>query len=122
VKEGWQAAGGAFATPLADQPSQPRTVEQERSPPKVGAFVFDAFGEPAGRVKAVREADFLLDRPLARDLYVPFSAIRTSSSSAIRIGITNGRIGEISLQPAKLLGIFGGRAPARTQSGLRSTM
>src|SRR3979411_2253579 len=32
-------------------------------------------GQPWGKVKEVRAEDFLLDRPLARDLYVPYSFV-----------------------------------------------
>ena len=32
-------------------------------------------GEHIGSVKEVRETDFLLNRPLARDLWVPFSSV-----------------------------------------------
>jgi hypothetical protein len=92
VKEGWQSAGGGFALPWTDQTPQPSTLQPEANPPTVGTFVFDAFGEAAGRVKAVRDGDFLLDRPLRRDVYVPFTAIRSSSSTAIRIGVPNARL------------------------------
>jgi hypothetical protein len=37
--------------------------------------VLSVDGEALGKVKDVRAADFLLNRPMARDLYVPFSAI-----------------------------------------------
>ena len=104
VRQGWQAAGGGFAPARADQPSQPTTSEPEPSTLTVGMFVFDAFGEAAGRVKAVRESDFLLDRPLRRDVYVPFSAIRWRSSAAIRIGVPNARLGDSDWERSKLLG------------------
>jgi hypothetical protein len=32
-------------------------------------------GERIGKVKEVRETEFLIDRPLARDLWVPLSAV-----------------------------------------------
>src|SRR4030088_2741968 len=32
-------------------------------------------GEHIGKVKEVREGEFLIDRPLARDLWVPFSSV-----------------------------------------------
>ncbi|MCA1645328.1 MAG: DUF2171 domain-containing protein [Chloroflexi bacterium] len=40
-----------------------------------GMDVMSIDGHPVGKVKEVRSADFLLDRPLARDLYVPFSSV-----------------------------------------------
>jgi hypothetical protein len=40
-----------------------------------GMDVVSIDGERLGRVKQVRETDFLLDRPLARDLWVPFTSV-----------------------------------------------
>ena len=108
VREGWETAGGTFAPPATDQGAQPTASELEPSPPAIGAHVFDAFGEPAGRVKDVRDGDFLLGRPLARDVYVPFSAIRWSGRSTLRIGVPNAQLGAMGWERPKLLGLFGG--------------
>src|ERR1043166_5056192 len=40
-----------------------------------GMDVMSIDGERIGKVKAVRTDDFLIDRPLAHDLWVPFSAV-----------------------------------------------
>jgi hypothetical protein len=42
---------------------------------QVGMDVTSFDGERIGRVKQVAEDAFLLDRPLARDLWVPFSSV-----------------------------------------------
>jgi len=42
---------------------------------EIGMDVVSVDGQPLGRVKEVRGSDFLLDRPMARDMYVPFNAI-----------------------------------------------
>jgi hypothetical protein len=42
---------------------------------KVGMDVVSVDGQALGRVKEVRGADFLLERPVARDLYVPFASV-----------------------------------------------
>src|SRR5438105_1420068 len=42
---------------------------------QVGMDVKSIDGESVGKVKEVRAKDFLLDRPLARDLYVPYSFV-----------------------------------------------
>ena len=42
---------------------------------QVGMDVTSVDGERIGRVKALRATEFLLDRPMARDLWVPFSAV-----------------------------------------------
>ena len=49
---------------------------------RIGMEVIGRDGEHAGEVKEVRANDFLVDRPMARDVYVPFSACE----------ITHGRI------------------------------
>jgi hypothetical protein len=59
-------------------------------------------------VKDVRDGDFLLGRPLARDVYVPFSAIRWSGRSTLRIGVPNAQLGAMGWERPKLLGLFGG--------------
>jgi hypothetical protein len=41
----------------------------------VGMEVMSIDGHPVGKVKEVRDGDFLLDRPLARDLYVPYTSV-----------------------------------------------
>jgi hypothetical protein len=69
--------------------------------------VFDAFGEPAGRVKDVRATDFLLARPLARDVYVPFTEIRWPGEFSLRINVSNGRVGSMGWAQPKLFGLFG---------------
>ena len=42
---------------------------------EVGMDVTSIDGERVGRVKQVRQDRFLLDRPLAHDLWVPFSSV-----------------------------------------------
>ena len=42
---------------------------------KVGMRVTSLNGEYLGTVKEIREEEFLLNRPLARDLWVPFSRV-----------------------------------------------
>jgi hypothetical protein len=83
-------------------------AEPKPSPPAIGAHVFDAFGEPADRVKGVWDTDFLLGRPLARDVYVPFSAIRWPGRHSLRIGVANAQLGAMGWQQPKLLGLFDG--------------
>jgi hypothetical protein len=41
----------------------------------VGMDVTSIDGERIGKVKELRANDFLIDRPMARDLWAPFSAI-----------------------------------------------
>jgi hypothetical protein len=42
---------------------------------QVGMEVLSSDGQHIGKVKEVREADFLVDRPLARDVFVPYEFV-----------------------------------------------
>jgi hypothetical protein len=42
---------------------------------QVGMQVMSLDGERVGKVKAIQPDEFLVDRPLARDLWVPFTAM-----------------------------------------------
>ena len=42
---------------------------------QVGMGVATLDGQSIGKVKEIRDDEFLLDRPLARDLWVPLSAV-----------------------------------------------
>jgi hypothetical protein len=106
VREGWREAGGAFEA--AAPPSTTHTPPPESIVPAQGAHVFDTFGEPAGRVKTVRDDGFLLARPLARDVYVPLSAIRWPGKWSLRVGVPNAQLGSMGWERPKLLGLFGG--------------
>ncbi len=43
-----------------------------------GMQVIGRDGEYIGRVKQVRGSDFLVDRPMRRDVFVPYSAVKNS--------------------------------------------
>jgi hypothetical protein len=64
-------------------------------------------------VKAVRETDFLLGRPLARDVYVPFSAIRWPGQWSLRIRVPNAQLGAMGWEQSKPFGLFGSSRPPR---------
>jgi hypothetical protein len=65
-----------------------------------GMDVFGADGELIGHVKEVRGQDFLVDRPVARDVYVPYSFVvdlpdRTESlggGSVVRLSISSSHV------------------------------
>ena len=62
-----------------DDPSRKGEILKASNPGadqiKVGMDVVSIDGERIGKVKQVRTSDFLIDRPLARDLWVPFGSV-----------------------------------------------
>ena len=62
-----------------DDPSTKGEILKASSPGadqiKVGMDVVSIDGERIGKVKEVRQSDFLIDRQLARDLWVPFDSV-----------------------------------------------
>jgi hypothetical protein len=101
ARHGWRDTGGAFDPPAPSIETPP----VELIVPATGAHVYDAFGEPAGRVKAVRDGDFLLARPLARDVYVPFSAIIWPGRDGLRIGVPKAKMTTMGWECPSLLGV-----------------
>lgn len=57
--------------------------DRKRSQLREGMEVISNTGQVIGRVKEIRASDFLVDREMARDLYVPFSAIKTVGAQVL---------------------------------------
>jgi hypothetical protein len=68
----------------ADQPQRGEILKASTpgSQVQVGMEVKSLDGERIGRVKSIREGEFLLDRPMARDLWVPMSAVLATEDSS----------------------------------------
>jgi hypothetical protein len=60
----------------------------DRGQLRKGAEVVGTDGETIGSVGEVRERDFLLDRPMARDLYVPLEAISIVDEDQVVLDIS----------------------------------
>jgi hypothetical protein len=58
-----------------EQPQTPRPEDWARQLRR-GMEVMDIHGEFVGRVKEISQTEFLVNRRLARDVYIPFDAIR----------------------------------------------
>lgn len=58
----------------------------------MGMEVAGADGRVVGRVKLVRSGDFVLDRPMARDLYVPFGACQSVAENRVVLRAEAGEI------------------------------
>lgn len=86
-RHAWAAVGVRQVDNRVTLPA-PRTFEGEMLPANTfqegqvrpGMRVVGNDGIAIGTVKEVRAADFLVNRPLARDVYVPFESVLTTSS------------------------------------------
>ena len=58
----------------------------------VGMDVLGADQERVGQVKEVRASDFLVERPLQRDVYVPFAAIRDVTGNQVVLTVTSDHV------------------------------
>jgi len=54
--------------------------------------VVGADGDEVGIIKEVRSDTVLVDRPMARDIYVPFSAVAVTDGSTARLNVRNDEI------------------------------
>jgi hypothetical protein len=57
-----------------------------------GMEVLGAEKERVGQVKEVRAADFLVERRLQRDVYVPFAAIREVTGNQVVLTVTSDHV------------------------------
>ncbi len=62
-----------------------------RSDIRPGMEVVDRDGTHVGEVKEVRSSDFLVDRPMARDVYVPFGDCDVSSGQ-VRLNVQSSEV------------------------------
>ncbi len=63
-----------------------------RSQLRTGLEVDDSTGKKLGSVKEIHDYDFLIDRTMAPDLHVPFSAIHNISSNKVMLNLTGDQI------------------------------
>ena len=61
----------------------------------VGMEVLGAEKERVGQVKEVRASDFLVERRLQRDVYVPFAAIREVTGNQVVLTVTSDHVDAI---------------------------
>ena len=57
-----------------------------------GMDVLGAEKERVGQVKEVRASDFLVERSLQRDVYVPFAAIREVTGNQVVLTVTSDHV------------------------------
>ncbi|HEX5504031.1 MAG TPA: DUF2171 domain-containing protein [Thermomicrobiales bacterium] len=64
----------------------------------VGMKVVGANGDDVGTVKAVRADDFLVDRSMQRDIYVPKDAVRDVTANTIALAIPADQVDNMNWQ------------------------
>jgi hypothetical protein len=60
-----------------------------------GMSVVSSEGNEAGIVKEVRANHFLLDRPVARDVYLPYTTIQDAAGETVTLNISGGQIDDL---------------------------
>jgi hypothetical protein len=78
-----------------------------------GMEVIGRDGENVGEVKEVRSGDFLVDRSLARDIYIPFNVCQISDGQ-IRLNVRADEVENQDWQMPELLDM-GTESPQKTQ-------
>jgi ferritin-like metal-binding protein YciE len=68
-----------------------------------GMAVVGSDAGQVGQVKEVRSADFLVDRPRQRDVYVPFDAIQETTGDRIMLNIPADRVEDIAWEKPPLI-------------------
>jgi hypothetical protein len=58
--------------------------------------VLDVDGSKAGSVSEVRTDDFLINRSLAPDVYLPYSAVHNVAGSTITLNLSAAQIDDLS--------------------------
>lgn len=104
--------GRAVAEPTAGSGTTPSTAPGGTGTP--GTFgraqvretmdVIGSDGNDVGRVKEVRDNDFLVDRAMQRDIYIPYSAIQSIHGERIMLNIPAGQVDAMGWPTSEMLG------------------
>lgn len=76
------------------QPSPAEPAERWENRVREGMQVAGSDEKSIGQVKEVRRSDFLVDRPLARDVYVPYEAVQSASRDRVIITVPAGEVND----------------------------
>jgi hypothetical protein len=71
-----------------------------------GMDVVGSDGGSVGQVKEVHENDFLVDRPMARDVYIPFNACQ-SARGQVMLKIRSDQVNEQNWPAPEVFGLGG---------------
>jgi hypothetical protein len=111
----------------ADRPSFAGSDGEGGAPPGEGRFmssggseyrervrenmeVVGSDGEAVGGVKEISNNSFLIDRPMHRDLFVPFNAIRSMSGNRLTLSVQANEVDDQGWATPALMGSSSGKA------------
>jgi len=95
------AATGALGTGAA---ATGDTAANFQGQIRTGMEVCDLEGNRLGEVKEMRGSEFLLDRPMRRDVYVPFDAVQDVRGDRITLRYRESEIGDLNWEQPALMG------------------
>jgi osmotically-inducible protein OsmY len=95
---GRTGTGGSRTSQTSDQ----RTIDRDQI--REGMRVVGADDGDIGSVKEVHNNEFLVDRPLARDVYVPFHACQQVSGDRIRLNVREDEVNDQGWRNPEILG------------------
>jgi hypothetical protein len=75
-----------------------------RSSIHVEMGVIAADGDNLGQVKEVRATDFLLDRSMKRDIYIPFNLVRSATNDNLFLTVSEDELDKMDLNSSSLMG------------------
>jgi hypothetical protein len=76
-----------------------------------GMPVVGADTKEIGQVKDVRRSDFLVDRPLARDVYVPMDAVQRVSNDEVVLSVASEDVDQMGWASSEMPGLDGPPPP-----------
>ncbi len=60
-------------------------------------------GKEVGKVKEVRDKDFLIDRPMRRDVYAPLDAIQNVTDDTVTLNVSSDQVDNMNWPKPSLL-------------------
>ena len=60
-----------------------------------GMQVVGANGDQVGSIKEIRASDFLVNRRMHRDVYVPFDAVTSVSQNVVTLNVVSDQVGNM---------------------------
>ena len=87
---------------MTTQPPEEQEVTTH-PPVRVGMHVAGTDGKEVGKVKEVRDKDFLIDRPMRRDVYAPLDAIQNVTDDTVTLNVSSDQVDNMNWPKPSLL-------------------